>query len=316
MQKWATGCAPASDRPKVRIVSQALVRKLRAMGMATRFQWNRTRTLVMGVLNVTPDSFSDGGRFLNIDQAVEHARQMAEAGADIIDVGGESSRPGAVPVTVEEELRRVIPVIERITDGHVVPLISTDTTKAPVAERALAAGARIVNDISALRFDLRMVEVVRDAGAGLVLMHMQGTPGMMQLNPSYGDLVAEVRAFLAERVTFAMDHGVEKSQIAVDPGIGFGKTVEHNLQLLARLEEFGSLGCPITIGTSRKSFIGKVLASAGIEKARGANERLWGTAATVAWAVAHGACIVRVHDVEEMADVVRMTETLQQRQQP
>jgi dihydropteroate synthase len=161
-----------------------------------------------------------------------------------------------------------------------------------------------------------MVEVVRDAGAGLVLMHMQGTPEMMQSNPSYDDVVAEVRAFLAERVAFAVARGVEKSQIAVDPGIGFGKTVEHNLQLLARLEEFGSLGCPITVGTSRKSFIGKVLAFQGEEETRGANERLWGTAATVAWAVAHGARIVRVHDVAEMADVVRMTETLQQRQQP
>jgi dihydropteroate synthase len=315
MQKWATGCAPASGRFKVSIVSRERRRKLRSM--ALRFQWDTKRTLVMGVLNVTPDSFSDGGRFLNIDRAVEHARQMAEAGADIIDVGGESSRPGAVPVTVEEELHRVIPVIERIADGRVVPsLISIDTTKAPVAERALAAGARIVNDISALRFDPRMVEVVRDTGAGLVLMHVQGTPQTMQLDPSYDDVVAEVRAFLAERVAFAMAHGVEKSQIAVDPGIGFGKTVEHNLQLLARLEEFDLLGCPIMVGTSRKSFIGKVLALPGEEKMRGANARLWGTAATVAWAVAHGARIVRVHDVAEMADVVRMTETLQRRQQP
>ena len=261
----------------------------------------------MGVLNVTPDSFSDGGKFLDVDRAVAHAREMAVAGADIIDVGGESTRPGAAPVNAEEELRRVVPVIERLTDGapggRALP-ISVDTTKAVVAERALAAGARIVNDISALRFDPRMVQVVRDAGAGVVLMHMQGTPQTMQQNPRYDDMVAEVRAFLAERIEFAEAHGLKKLQIAVDPGIGFGKTVEHNLQLLARLEEFGSLGCPVLVGPSRKSFVGKVLT-------READARLWGTAATVAWAVAHGARIVRVHDVAEMVDVVRIVEALQ-----
>lgn len=272
----------------------------------------------MGVLNVTPDSFSDGGRFLNVDRAVEQAWEMARAGAEIIDVGGESTRPSARPVSVEEELRRVVPVVEKLSvAGIQTPLtLSVDTTKAVVAERALAAGARIVNDISALRFDPRMAEVVRDAGAGLVLMHMQGTPQTMQQDPRYGDVVAEVRAFLAERVTFAMAHGVEKCQIAVDPGIGFGKTVEHNLQLLARLEELASLGCPVMVGTSRKSFIGKVLDPRGGGRMCEANERLWGTAATVAWAVAHGARIVRVHDVAEMADVVRMTEALQQIRQP
>jgi dihydropteroate synthase len=284
--------------------------------VATKFQWNTTRTLVMGVLNVTPDSFSDGGRFLNVDRAVEQGRRMAEAGADILDIGGESTRPGAAPVSVEEELQRVIPVIERLassTPGTAVPpMISVDTTKAAVAERALAAGARIINDISALRFDPRMVEIVRDAGAGVVLMHMQGTPETMQQNPRYNDVVSEVRAFLAERVAFAGSQGIQRSQIAVDPGLGFGKTVEHNLQLLSRLKELGSLGCPVLVGASRKSFIGKVLAAAGAVEPRGVNERLWGTAATVAWAVAHGARIVRVHDVAEMADVVRMTEALQQ----
>jgi dihydropteroate synthase len=273
----------------------------------------------MGVLNVTPDSFSDGGQFVAIERAVEHAREMARTGADIIDVGGESTRPGAAPVTAEEELRRVVPVIERLAAGApgspALPMISVDSTKAVVAERALAAGARIVNDISALRFDPRMVEVVRDAGAGVVLMHMQGTPETMQQDPRYGDVVAEVRAFLAERVAFAVAHGVEKHQIAVDPGIGFGKTVEHNLRLLARLEELGSLGCEVMVGTSRKSFIGKVLALRGAGEMREANERLWGTAATVAWSVAHGARIVRVHDVAEMADVVRITEALQQNKQ-
>jgi dihydropteroate synthase len=295
--------------------------------VATTFQWDTTRPLIMGVLNVTPDSFSDGGRFADVDRAVEHAREMARAGAGIIDIGGESTRPGAAPVSAEEELRRVMPVIERLAAApHPDPLpaprgegirstreamcVSIDTTKAVVAEKALGAGARIVNDISALRFDARMVEVVRDAGAGLVLMHMQGTPQTMQQAPHYDDVVAEVRTFLAERVAFAEAHGVKKSQIAVDPGIGFGKTVEQNLQLLARLEELTLLGCPVLVGPSRKSFIGRVLAAPDGGQMRPADGRLWGTAATVAWAVAQGARIVRVHDVAEMADVVRMMEAI------
>jgi dihydropteroate synthase len=255
----------------------------------------------MGVLNVTPDSFSDGGKFLGVDRAVEHAREMARAGADMIDIGGESTRPGAAIVSAEEELRRVLPVIERLQDL----VVSVDTTKAVVAEKALAAGARIVNDISALRFDSRMADVVRDAGAGVVLMHMQGTPQTMQRGPRYADVVTAVRSFLAERIVFAESHGLKKSQIAVDPGTGFGKTVAHNLRLLARLGEFGALGCALLVGTSRKSFIGKVLGP-GHET----DERLWGTAATVAWAVAQGARVVRVHDVAEMADVVRMVEAV------
>ncbi len=267
--------------------------------MTKVFQWDTARTLVMGVLNVTPDSFSDGGKFLDVERAVEHAHAMARAGADIIDIGGESTRPGAALVTAEEEMRRVIPVIERL--GGLI--VSVDTTKAAVAEKALAAGARIVNDISALRFDVRMAKVVRDAGAGLVLMHMQGTPQTMQENPHYEDVVAEVRAFLAERIAVAEAHGVARSQIAVDPGIGFGKTVQHNLELLAHLAEFRSLGCPILVGPSRKSFIGQLLG-------RRSDERLWGTAATVAWAVTQGANIVRVHDVTEMADVVKMCDAL------
>ncbi len=294
--------------------------------MADAFQWDTTRTLVMGVLNVTPDSFSDGGKFFDTERAIAHGQALAKAGADIIDVGGESTRPGAAPVSADEELRRVVPVIERLAAPHPVPsprergegvrrtgeglLISIDTTKAVVAERALAAGARIVNDISALRFDARMVDVVRDVGAGLVLMHMYGTPATMQEAPRYDDVVTEVRAFLAERIAFAESHGVKKSQIAVDPGIGFGKTVVHNLQLLAKLEEFRTLGCPILIGTSRKAFIGKLLAPTGAGQGREPQERIWGTAATVAWAVAHGANIVRVHDIAEMIDVVRMVEAL------
>jgi len=272
------------------------------------FQWDTKRTLIMGVLNVTPDSFSDGGKFLGADLAVEYAREMARVGADIIDVGGESTRPGAAPVSAEEEMLRVLPVIERLRDV----VVSVDTTKAVVAEQALAAGARIVNDISALRFDSRMVEVVRDAGAGVVLMHMQGTPQTMQENPHYDDVIAEVRSFLAERVAFAESHGLKKSQIAVDPGIGFGKTVAHNLQMLARLGEFGLLGCPLLVGTSRKSFIGKLLGQREAGRRPGMDGRLWGTAATVAWAVAQGARIVRVHDVAEMTDVVRMVEAVKQ----
>jgi len=274
--------------------------------MASAFQWDTTHVLVVGVLNVTPDSFSDGGDFLDVDRAVEHARKLAQAGADIIDVGGESTRPGAEPVTVEEELRRVLPVVEQLSDL----VVSVDTTKAIVAEKSLAVGARIVNDISAMQFDSRMVKVVRDAGAGVVLMHMQGTPRTMQREPQYKDVVAEVRSFLAERIEFAEAGGLKKSQIAVDPGIGFGKTTEDNLRLLARLDEFSSLGCPLLVGTSRKSFIGKVLAERD-ERPRAVDERLWGTAATVGWAVARGARILRVHDVAEMSDVVRMTEALQ-----
>jgi dihydropteroate synthase len=262
----------------------------------------------MGVLNVTPDSFSDGGKFLDVERAIEHAKEMAHAGADIVDVGGESTRPGATPVSTEEELRRVLPVVERLNDL----VVSVDTTKPAVAERALAAGARIVNDISALRFDARMVDVVRDAGAGAVLMHMQGTPQTMQQSLHYDDIIAEVRSFLAERVAFAESHGLKKSQIAVDPGIGFGKTVAHNLQILARLGEFGSLDCPLLVGVSRKSFIGKLLAPREAGRRPGTDGRLWGTAAMVAWAVAQGAQIVRVHDVAEMTDVVRMVEAVKQ----
>lgn len=275
--------------------------------MATTFQWDTSHTLIMGVLNVTSDSFSDGGKFLDVDRAVAHAREMAQAGADIIDVGGESSRPGAVPINADEELRRVLPVVERLRDL----VVSVDTTKAMVAERALAAGARIVNDISALRFDPQMVDVVRDAGAGAVLMHMQGTPQTMQQKPRYNDVVTEVGSFLTEQIAFAEARGLKKTQIAVDPGIGFGKTVEDNLRLLAHLDEFSSLGCPLLVGTSRKSFIGKVLAQLGAGTAREADGRLWGTAATIAWAVAHGARILRVHDVAGMSDLVRMVEAIQ-----
>ena len=274
--------------------------------MAALFQWDTSRSLVMGVLNVTPDSFSDCGKFTDVGRAVEHARKMADAGADIIDIGGESTRPGSQPVSEEEELRRVVPLIERLPGL----LISIDTTKAIVAEQALAAGARIVNDISALRFDGRMVEVVREHGAGVVLMHMQGTPTTMQQAPRYDNVVREVCEFLAERIAFAVDRGVKKTQIAVDPGIGFGKTVEHNIQLLAQLEQLSALGCPIVVGASRKSFIGKLLAPLGADRDREPRERLPGSLAVAAWAVAQGANVLRVHDVAETVDVIRMVEVL------
>ena len=265
------------------------------------FQWKTTRPLVMGILNVTPDSFSDGGRYLAVANAVTRARQMASEGADIIDIGGESTRPGAPVVSADEELRRVLPVIEQISDL----LVSVDTTKAVVAKRALAAGARIVNDISALRHDADMVQVVRDFEAGVVLMHMQGMPATMQENPRYVDVVREVREFLAERIEFAVASGVKKTQIAVDPGLGFGKTVEHNRQLVAGLKQFALLGCPIVVGASRKSFIGQLLS-------RTAPERLPGSLAVAAWAVTQGAQIVRAHDVAATVDVVRMLMALRQ----
>jgi dihydropteroate synthase len=258
----------------------------------------------MGILNVTPDSFSDGGAFADLRQAVAHAQKMAAAGADIIDIGGESTRPGAAAVSTEEELRRVVPVIEQIANHQSPVTISVDTRKAAVAERAVAAGAQIVNDVSALRFDARMANVVRDSGAGVVLMHMQGTPETMQTEPRYDDVVAEVREFLAERITFAESRGIKKTQIAIDPGIGFGKTVEHNLALLAGLPEFVALGCPVLVGASRKAFIGRVLGREPVE-------RLAGSVAVAMWAVARGARIVRVHDAAETVDAVRMVEAIQ-----
>jgi dihydropteroate synthase len=268
--------------------------------MSKPFHWNTSRVLVMGIVNVTPDSFSDGGQFADADRAVARARALTAAGADLIDVGGESTRPGAKPVSVEEELRRVLPVIEQLRDL----VVSVDTTKASVAEAALRAGAQVVNDISALRFDPRMVEVIGQHGAGVVLMHMQGTPATMQTNPRYTDVVREVRQFLAERIEFALAQGMAREQIAIDPGIGFGKTVEHNLELLARLEELTGLGCPVLVGASRKSFLGKITG-------REPGERLAGSVAVATWAVARGARIVRAHDVAETRDAVRVVESLQ-----
>jgi dihydropteroate synthase len=260
------------------------------------------RTLIMGVLNVTPDSFSGDSIYHNPEAAVQRARQMVADGADLIDVGGESTRPGAEPVSAEEEMNRVLPVIERLAAELNVPL-SIDTYKAAVARAAVRAGASIINDITGLRGDPEMVRVAAESHVGLVLMHIQGTPQTMQTQPTYTDLIGEISDYLQGSIELAQQNGVSAERIVLDPGIGFGKTVEHNLQILRCLRAFQRLGRPILVGTSRKSFIGKVL---DLPVA----QRLWGTAATVAIAVAHGADIVRVHDVKEMTQVARMTDAI------
>lgn len=253
---------------------------------------------------MTPDSFSDGGRYGRTDTAVERALEMAEEGADIIDIGGESTRPGADPVSEAEEIDRVVPVIEKISAEVSVP-ISIDTTKSNVARAAIEAGARIVNDVSAMRFDPHMASVVHGSGAGLVLMHMQGEPRTMQLEPTYDHVVTDVIRELMRWALAAEEFGIKREAIAIDPGIGFGKTREHNLVLLKSLSLFGEGGYPVLVGPSRKSFIGTTLDV-------GVDERVEGTAAVVAWCVAGGANIVRVHDVKEMVRVVRMTEAIRE----
>lgn len=258
------------------------------------------RVHIMGILNVTPDSFSDGGDYLRPTNAVERALTMIEEGADIIDIGGQSSRPGSEPVTEDEELKRVMPVIERVREEWDGPL-SIDTYRAHVAEEALKAGVSIVNDISAFTAEPGMGGVTADAGAAAVLMHMRGTPATMQENPSYEDLMGEVAFFLESAVERATSAGVGDDQIAVDPGIGFGKTTEHNLAILRKLPELAVLGKPILVGPSRKSFIGNVLDLP-------AGERLEGNLATAAYAVAQGAKIIRVHDVRPTVRAVRMVE--------
>jgi dihydropteroate synthase len=263
----------------------------------------RQRTVVMGILNVTPDSFYDGGRYAQVEAAVQRAVQMAEEGADVIDVGGESTRPGSQPVPEEEELRRVLPVIEAVRERVDVP-ISIDTTKSHVAERALQAGACMVNDISGLGFDPRMAAVVAHYGALCCVVHIQGTPQTMQQNPQYEDVVRDISRYFEERLARAQQAGIPRENIWLDPGIGFGKTVEHNLEILRRLREFTAFGLPILIGTSRKSFIGRILGGLPPE------ERLEGTAATVVIAIMNGANAVRVHDVREMVRVARMTDAV------
>jgi dihydropteroate synthase len=260
------------------------------------------RPCIMGVLNVTPDSFSDGNTYFSTEKAVARAIQMEEEGADIIDIGGESTRPFAHPVEAEEETGRVLPVIEKLAGSLRIPL-SIDTYKASVAEKALAAGAEIVNDISAFMFDERMVEVVAASGAGLVLMHTRARPSVMQKDTGYSSVISEIFSVLQRSVATAEAAAVDRDRIVIDPGIGFGKNLEGNLEILRHLAEFRSIGCPIMVGTSRKSFIGQFLG-------RETDERLFGTAATVAIALANGASVFRVHDVKEMRDVLDMAMAL------
>jgi dihydropteroate synthase len=262
------------------------------------------RTLVMGAVNITPDSFSDGGRFFQKEKAIEQGLRLAEAKADILDIGGESTRPGAKTLDEEEEARRVIPVIQALSQKIDVP-ISIDTRKARVAERALEAGAEMVNDISALRFDERMVAVVAERQVPAVLMHMRGNPETMQVDPHYDDLMGNLLEFFRERIDFAESRGIRPDGIILDPGIGFGKSLEsqHNLVLLKNLHRFKVLGKPLLVGTSRKAFIGKIL---GLPP----QEREEGTMATVAVAILNGANIVRVHEVERMRRVVQVVDAV------
>jgi dihydropteroate synthase len=300
------------------------------------FTWDQVcgaRPAVMGIVNVTPDSFSDGGRFLDADAAITHGIALAARGADVLDVGGESTRPGAAPVPAGEELARVVPVIEGLTKAVSVT-VSVDTTKAGVARAALEAGATVVNDVSAGRLDPDILGVTAAAGAGFIAMHMQGEPRTMQVDPRYDDVVGEVGDFLIERVEAAHAAGIARGAVAADPGIGFGKTVEHNLQILAALPSLAArVPAPLLVGTSRKTFIGRLLARAtrgdgGFADRRRTSRSLRrrperpepadltvdqrdeGTLATVVWAVEHGASIVRVHDVTPAAHAIRLLDAM------
>jgi dihydropteroate synthase len=263
------------------------------------------KPLVMGVVNVTPDSFFDGGRYFEPVRAAEEALSQIAAGADIIDVGGESTRPGAMPVPAGEETRRTVPVIEKVRAAAPNTFISIDTMKHEVAREALAAGADMVNDVSGLTHDGAMVDAVRDAGAYAVVMHMKGVPAHMQDNPRYDDVIAEIGTFFAERIGFLEERGVDGGRIVLDPGIGFGKRVEDNLRILKMLRQFAGLGKPLLVGTSMKSFIGKVTGGGPVE------ERLAGTLASVAIAVWNGARIVRVHDVARARKAVDLVYAIQ-----
>ena len=258
--------------------------------------------ILMGVLNVTPDSFSDGGQFFDTDKAIEHGLKMADEGAAIIDIGAESTRPGAEPVSMEEQIRRVVPVIEALCTKIDVP-ISIDTNRSEVAKTALQAGAAIINDITALS-DERMGELAVKQRVPVILMHMQGTPATMQIEPKYKDVVTEVRRFLLKKAKRAEQFGIPKERIFIDPGIGFGKTLEHNLLLLRNIDKFVTIGYRVLVGTSRKSFIGK------ITDKNDPVDRIFGTAASVALCVAAGVSIVRVHDVADMVDVVKVTNAI------
>jgi dihydropteroate synthase len=260
------------------------------------------KTWLMGVVNVTPDSFSDGGACFEAGPAVEHGLRLACEGADILDIGGESTRPGSLPVPLAEELRRVLPVVQALRRQTGV-LLSVDTTKAAVARAALEAGADIINDISGLRFDPEMAPVIAPSGAAVILMHMQGTPRTMQESPRYADLIGEIRSFLRERIREAEAAGIARDRVVVDPGIGFGKTAEHNLTLINRLGDFQELGRPVCVGVSRKAFIGRIL---GLPP----SERLEGTIAAAVLSVSRGARLLRVHDVGAVSRAVRVAEAV------
>jgi len=260
------------------------------------------RTLIMGIVNVTPDSFSDGGRFLDPADAVAHGQLLAEEGADILDIGGESTRPGADPVDADDEIARVVPVIEQLAKTIDIPL-SIDTSKAVVARAALDAGATIINDVSAGRFDPPIMTLAGEREVPLILMHMLGVPRTMQLDPIYDDVVADIRSFLVERAQVAIDFGVPPERIVIDPGIGFGKTPAHNLTLVKRLRDMTLPGYPVLVGASRKSFIGLTLDVS-------VDERLEGTLATTALAVWNGAAIVRAHDVRANLRIARMVDAV------
>ncbi|MDM8556887.1 dihydropteroate synthase [Desulfococcaceae bacterium HSG7] len=268
------------------------------------------RTAVMGIVNVTPDSFSDGGLYYNIDKAVEHGRQLAESGADIIDIGGESTRPFADSVSTEEELQRVVPVIAKLAAKIAIP-ISIDTVKAEVARQALDAGASIINDISALRHDKNMADLAAQYGVPLILMHIQGTPRTMQVAPQYDNLIAEIKTFLEDAIRHAEKKGVLRSAIIVDPGIGFGKTAQHNYSIIRHLDQFESLDVPILIGLSRKAFIRNTLKAAYDREFT--PDSAWvetGTQAAVSASVLKGAHIVRVHDVANTRATLEIADTL------
>jgi dihydropteroate synthase len=260
------------------------------------------RTIVVGVLNITPDSFSDGGQNFSLTRAVERAIEMETEGADVIEIGGESTRPGATPVPVEQELERVLPVLQALQGRLKIP-ISVDTYKNQVARQALASGASIINDISALRFDEAIADTIAQTGAGLILMHMRGEPSTMQQIAPSENIFAEVCADMEKAMQKAVSRGVQQQQMVFDPGIGFGKTLEQNLAILNHLERFAELNLPIMIGASRKSFIGRITG-------RPADQRIFGTAASVATAILRGAHMVRVHDVREMVEVTRLTDAI------
>jgi dihydropteroate synthase len=267
------------------------------------FFWGE-RTYLMGILNITPDSFSDGGEFNTLETAISQVKKLIDSGADIIDVGGQSTQPGAAQIPLEEELKRVVPIIKALRSEEIYVPISVDTTRAAVAEAAIVAGADMINDISGGTYDDQMLPLVADLGVPIALMHIKGTPQTMQTLTDYRDLVEEIYQFLEARINAALRAGIKRSRLIVDPGIGFAKTYEQNLEIIRRLNEFRSLGMPILVGPSRKSFIGHILNQSDPKL------RVWGTAATCCAAIAGGADLLRVHDVTQMYDVCRVADAI------